>query len=446
MQNRRVFLATIAAATTSPIAGCSGETSDTDMNGTATATQDAPSSTEPGSKTASETPSESLNLVVADANWPSGRMRLDRNVPIEMVVANRGDSATTLAGELVASPLKTDSGTTPITDAASETTLTAEFEPTDITVQPGEQVTVTTSEVTPQYAGDYRATIQLPSPDSELLPTAANGSPTLTVDPYTGSRREVIRLTPTVGMQINNISFDEALHYTVPAQSSDTGYENSADRVSLATPPENTVFATVSAAIVNRGEELFQVPDEYVFRLNGFAPVDSTLSDSAVDVTETIGTASIQPQSDLTGDFLFAVSRDDIANSSFGAYRKPQSSVAETQYEIDLSSVGLEDFSLVDTSVPETTGSGDTTDEFSVTVRNDGQKDDTGRASVLQAALEWREPGETEYTHLLAGNADLEAVVPVGETRELFREAPARSETTEYRLLPFNKEFTVRSD
>lgn len=446
MQNRRVFLATIAAATTSPIAGCSGEPSDTDMNGTATATQDAPSSTEPGSETASETPAESLNLVVTEANWPSERMRIDLDTPIEMVVANRGDSATTLAGELVASPLKTDSDTTPITDAPSETTLTAEFEPTDITVQPGEQVTVTTSEVNPQYAGDYRATVQLPSPDSELLPTAADGSPTLTVDPYTGTLDELTRLTPTVGMQINDVGFHEALHYTVPAQNSDTGYENTADRVSLATPQENTMFATVSAGIVNRGEELFQVPDEYAFRLNGFAPVESALHDSAVDVTDTIRTASIQPQSSVTGDLLFAVTPDDIANSSFSAYRKPQSSVAETQYEIDLSYAGLEDFSLVDTSVPETTGGGDTTDEFTFTVRNDGTRNEGRQLATIQAALEWRDPGATEYTHLLAGNADLEASVPAGETRELFREAPARSETTEYRLLPFNKEFTVRSD
>lgn len=439
MQPRRVFLASIAATTTT-LAGCSGGDSESNMTTTSTGTDSAATpTTEAADSTTIDTVAGPGKLAIYDTSW-TAETQLTVNTPtrVELVIGNRGGEPITLDGSFVAEALDADPdqgyGST-----LPEATLSAELAPNSVTLESGDTVTVTTGDVTPLYAGDYQPTVQLSSADDERLSTAPDRDTTLTAAPHTGTTSEFVTIENDVEMAVDSVQFEQGLHYET--RSLDTqDYTNTYDeRVGLLQTLPDQTLVVITATIRNGTGRQTELDANRALTFNGTAVPEDTISKTFTGLdTPPLRTTTIPPGATETGHLIFRVDREGISDSTLGASLDPNSRIAETQIDIDLADASFPRFSLESVDRPDTFSGGDEEDTFRFAISNNG--DGAGR---VRAAIQWRDTDADEYDNLLSGNDGLEASIPPGETHELTITTTGRTEATTYRIIPFNERFSV---
>lgn len=410
MVNRRRFITLTGLAATTAVAGCSGDGGN----------EEGP----PSSIETSEGPAE---FAVYDASWTTDEsVQVDDEAQVELIIGNRGGEPGELSGELLLQSLES-SDAPDVTGAVSSV---------DGEVASGETVSVTSESVTVRYAGRYDATLSTGEMGGDL-PVAEVADVELSVEPHTGAQDETLPLTGDLRMSVRDAQFEEALHREALIGTFGT------ERVGLESTLDDQTFLVVHATVENTGNEgrdvssnLFTFAGENALPRSAFVGLDGDSLDGA----------SVNPGSQAEGYLVFRVPRDAVPDGTLNVHRDSRSAPADTVWNLDLGEVEFPQFEFESMDVPEQYEDG--WQEFTFTVRNTG---DAG--GTFRGAIEYREDDEGDWDGLLAGNGDMKAEIPPGETATVtsgteFDGEPGltQSDTYGYRFIPFNATFVIGDD
>jgi hypothetical protein len=189
MMNRRRFVALAGSATITGLAGCSGGNNETPDNGPDTTATEEPLDIE-----TSDGPAE---FAVYDAAWADAEdVTVDNGGKVDLLIGNRGGEPGQFSGRLVVESL-----------VSSEATfLGAALSSVDEEIGSGEAVTVTSETVTPEYSGEYEATVG--NEDGERLPIADGADAELLVTPHQGTGDDSFLVKDGLRLSVKNVQFE----------------------------------------------------------------------------------------------------------------------------------------------------------------------------------------------------------------------------------------------
>ncbi len=391
---------------------------------------DAGTATAAGTGTATSTPEPEIEttegpaeFAVYDAAWAEGEsLTVDAGSPVELTVGNRGGEPGRLGGELSA-----ESRVSTVAEP-----LVGELSLPDEEVPSGQTVTVTSETVTPLFAGGYDATVRT---DDGTLPVADEDAAVLAVAPHTGSTGETLPLGGDLRMRVSGVAFEDALYHP---ETISRGF-NSAERYGLYTTLSDQTFAVVEATVENTGNSAARFEGDAV----DFAGAAALSPDAEVTTLdgEPLAGANVNPGSRRTGWLLFRVARDAVPDAAVNHYRDSPTAAADAVWDLGLSDVRFPSFELTDVDVPDTFVDGNGEQPLAFTVANTGEATGTFRG-----AIEWRLPDDDSWDGLLAGNDELVARIPPGESATIRTTTTADGEESfEYRFQPFGVTFLVEA-
>jgi Telomeric repeat-binding factor 2. len=386
MMNRRRFVALAGSATITGLAGCSGGNNETPDNGPDTTATEEPLDIE-----TSDGPAE---FAVYDAAWADAEdVTVDNGGKVDLLIGNRGGEPGQFSGRLVVESL-----------VSSEATfLGAALSSVDEEIGSGEAVTVTSETVTPEYSGEYEATVG--NEDGERLPIADGADAELLVTPHQGTGDDSFLVKDGLRLSVKNVQFEQGLHYDTRVST----FMGSKERVSLISAQSDQTLVLVHAAVENAGNSTTTVNADW-FKFGGESPVNIGNGVRDLD-TDQLDGVEVNSGSRVEGWLLFRAPRDSLGEANLKVFRDPKSPAADAVWELDVGDVEFPQFELEGMDVPDQYDDDVPEHDLDFTIRNTG--DGVG---TFRGALQWREEGESGWEDLQPENERLKARIQPGET------------------------------